>query len=76
MASQGEIALTSALTLISMSHVFLYRLKSTLYVPKLSAKLLSIHQITKDLNYTVTFFPSYCMTQDRAMMRMIGHAKE
>ena len=65
MAAQGKIALTSDLTL-----------KSVLYVPKLSANLLSIHQITKDLNCTITFFPSHCVIQDQAMGRTIGHVKE
>ena len=65
MADQGKIALTLTFTL-----------KSVLYVPKLLANLLSIHQITKDLNYTVTFFQSHCVIQDRATTRTIEHAKE
>lgn len=44
-ASQGKFSLTSTLTL-----------KFVLYVPKLSAILLVIHQITKYLNCTITFF--------------------
>ena len=65
MAGQGKIAFTSSLTL-----------KFVLHVPKLSANLLSIHQITRDLNCTITFFPSHCVTQDRTTGRMNGHAKE
>ena len=47
-----------------------------LHVQKLSTNLFSIHQITKDFNFTITFFPSHCAIQDRATRRMIGHAKE
>ena len=51
-------------------------LKSVLHVPKLSINLLSIHQVTKDLNYKVNFYPTYCVFQDRVTERMNGHAKE
>lgn len=47
---QGKIALTLTITL-----------KYLLHIPKLSANLLSIHQISKDLNCTVTLFPSHCV---------------
>ena len=64
-AGQGNINLTLSLTL-----------KFVLHVPKLLINLLYIHQITKDLNCSVTFFSSYCVFQDRIMRRMIGHARE
>ena len=62
---QGTINLTPSLTL-----------KSILHVPKLSVSLLSFHQITKDLNCSVKFFPSYCVFQYRITGRMIENAKE
>ena len=51
-------------------------LKNVLHVPKLSTNLISIHQITKDLNCKVTFFSTHCIFQDQITGRMIGLAKE
>ena len=49
MAGQGDVLLTSSLTL-----------RNVLHVPKLSVNLLSIPQITKDLNCLVNFTQSKC----------------
>ena len=49
MAGQGDVFLTSSLTL-----------RNVLHVPKLSVNLLSIPQITKDLNCLVNFTQSKC----------------
>ena len=57
-AGQGTINLIPSLTL-----------KYVLHVPNLN--LSSIHQITRDLNSSVTFFPSYCVFQDRIIGRML-----
>ena len=51
-------------------------LKNVLHVPKLSIDLLSIHQVTKDLDCKVTFYPAYRVFQDQVMGKIIGHAKE
>ena len=64
-ASQGTITLFPSLPL-----------ENALHVPKLSINLLFVHQVTKDLDYRVTFYPTYYVFQDRVMGRMIRHAKE
>ena len=64
-AGQGLIPLTSSLSL-----------NSALHVPKLTCNLISITKLTKDLNCSLTFFPSHCVIQDQATGKMIGHAKE
>lgn len=51
-------------------------LHSVLHVPKLSVSLLSIKQVTSQLNCKVTFYPTYCHFQDLKTGKMIGHAKE
>ena len=63
-ASQGEVTLTPL------------RLKNGSHAPKWSMNLLPIHQITKNLNCSVTFFPTHCVFQDRVTRRMIGLVKE
>ena len=64
-AGQGDVFLTSSLTL-----------ENTLHVPKLSVNLLSIPQITKDLNCSVNFTQSECSFQDLFIGKVIGHARE
>ena len=39
-------------------------LKNVLHVPKLSTNLVSIHRLTKELNYHVIFYPSHCVFQE------------
>nr|KYP43828.1 Retrovirus-related Pol polyprotein from transposon TNT 1-94 [Cajanus cajan] len=43
-----------------------------LYIPQFSCNLISIHKLTHDLNYVVTFFADNCMIQDQVMKKMIG----
>lgn len=49
-AGQGDIPATSDLCLSSVLHV-----------PKFYLNLLSISHLTKTLNYSITFFLSYCV---------------
>ena len=51
-------------------------LKNVLHVPKLSANLVSIHKLTKDLNCVVTFSSALCKFQDQSTGTMIGLARE
>ena len=51
------------------------KLNSVLHVPGLQHNLLSMSRITKDMNCTVMFYPSYCVFQDRFSGKMIGNAK-
>ena len=51
-------------------------LKSVLYVPNLKYSLLSMSKLSKDLDCIMTFFPSYCIFQDRSSGKMIGSAEE
>jgi hypothetical protein len=36
-------------------------LKNTLLVPNLSTKLISVGQLTEDLNYVVLMYPNFCI---------------
>ena len=51
-------------------------LKNVLHVLKSSINLLSIYQVTKDLDYRVIFYPTHYVFQYWVMGRMIGHVKE
>src|SRR4051812_14758705 len=53
-AGKGDIPLSQNLIL-----------RDVLHVPKLSAKLLSIHKLTTDLQCLVTFTPTLCKFQDQ-----------
>jgi len=50
--------------------------KIVLHVPNLSTNLISVHQLTRDLNCRVIFSPHLCEFQDMAMGRMIGAVEE
>lgn len=52
------------------------RFSSVLYVPKFPVHLLSISQLTKSLNCSVTFFLSYCVFQDLGTKKTIGGGHE
>lgn len=39
-------------------------LKNVLHLPKLSVNLVSVHKLTKDLNYIVSFSSTHCEFQD------------
>ena len=64
-AGKGDIPLSQNLML-----------RDVLHVPKLSAKLLSIHKLTTDLQCLVTFTPTLCKFQDQETGKMIGLARE
>ena len=51
-------------------------LKNVLHVLKLSANLVSIQKLTKDLHCHAIFCSSYSEVQDQGSRRKIGHAKE
>jgi hypothetical protein len=62
-AGQGDIHINGSLIL-----------KNVLHVPNLLANLISIKQLTKDSNCSVTFFPSHCVFQELGTRRKIGRA--
>nr|KYP39292.1 Retrovirus-related Pol polyprotein from transposon TNT 1-94 [Cajanus cajan] len=47
-------------------------LSNTLLVPSLSHKLLSVSQVTKDLNCVVLIYPSFCLLQNILTKEIIG----
>lgn len=51
-------------------------LSSVFHVPNFFINLLSISQITKSLNSSVTFLPSHCVFQDLETRRTIGRGFE
>jgi len=51
-------------------------LKNVLYVLKFLVSLLSISQFTKQYNCSVTFFPSYCVSQNLTTEKRIGSGRE
>ena len=52
------------------------KLFNTLLVPSLSHKLLSISQITKELNCVVLIYPKFCLFQDILTKEIIGCGTE
>ncbi|PON60154.1 hypothetical protein PanWU01x14_154790 [Parasponia andersonii] len=59
-AGQGNVAINQNLVL-----------KNVLYVPKLSANLILVHKLTKDLDCVTTFSSTLCQIEERGMGRMI-----
>ncbi|KAL4011481.1 hypothetical protein IC575_028540 [Cucumis melo] len=53
-----------------------FSLSSVLHLPNLSFNLISISQLTHDLNCVVLFFPDYCLFQDRVTKKIIGRGYE
>jgi hypothetical protein len=49
-----------------------FTLPNTLFVPSLSIKLLSLGQVTKDLNYCVLMYSSFCLFQDVLTKNIFG----
>ncbi|KAL4032883.1 hypothetical protein IC575_005966 [Cucumis melo] len=47
-----------------------------LHLPNLSFNLISVSQLTHELNCVVLFFPGYCLFQDRVMKKIIGRGYE
>lgn len=64
-AGKGSILVTSTLPLSSVLHVSNFTLN-----------LLSVSHLTRSLNCSVTFFPSYCVFQDLNLKRTIGKGHE
>ncbi|KAJ9556676.1 hypothetical protein OSB04_011290, partial [Centaurea solstitialis] len=52
------------------------KLKNCLYIPALSSKLLSISQVTKELNCVVLMYPTFCILQDILTREIIGRGTE
>jgi len=52
------------------------KLENCLYVPALSSKLISISQITKEMNCVVLMFPTFCLLQDILTKEIIGRDTE
>ncbi|KAG5555708.1 hypothetical protein RHGRI_006375 [Rhododendron griersonianum] len=50
--------------------------KDVLCVPSFHMNLLSVSQLTSDLNCSIQFFPTFCILQDLATKRMIGLGKQ
>ena len=59
--STGDVHVSNTLTL-----------DNTLLVPSLSTKLLSVGQITEELNCVVLMFPHFCIFQDILTKEIIG----
>ena len=57
----GDAPISSTLTL-----------KNTLFVPSLSTRLISVGQITEELNCAVLMFPDFCIFQDILTREIIG----
>ena len=53
-----------------------YYLHDELCVPIFKVNLMSVSQLTRDLNCSMTFFPHWCVLQDLATRRMIGLGKQ
>ncbi|KAK4385641.1 Retrovirus-related Pol polyprotein from transposon RE2 [Sesamum angolense] len=51
-------------------------LTNVLFAPKFPVNLLSVSQLTKTHNCSVTFYPSYCVIQDQQTRRTIGSGHE
>ena len=47
-------------------------LSNTLLVPSLSLKLLTVSQVTKDLNCAVLIYPTFCLIQEILTKEIIG----
>lgn len=51
-------------------------LSSVLYLPGFPLNLLSVSQLIKTLNCSVTFSPDFCVFQDLMTKKTIGHGRE
>ena len=51
------------------------KLKS-LYVSGLACKILSVSQVTRDLNCRVLMYPNFCLLQDICTGEIVGHGTE
>ncbi|KAF2322304.1 hypothetical protein GH714_010849 [Hevea brasiliensis] len=64
-AGHGNINLTLSISL-----------QNVLHVPRLSTNLISIYQLTKNLNCCITFFDTHCIFQDKVSGKTIGSARQ
>jgi hypothetical protein len=71
--ADGSLNIVAGQGTIPLNPVF--TLKRVLHVPNLTANLLSIQKLIKDINCSVTFFLDHCIFQDLAAGRMIGQAR-
>ncbi|KAJ0534950.1 putative RNA-directed DNA polymerase [Helianthus annuus] len=51
------------------------RISDVLHVPRFRCNLLSVNRLSKDLQCTVTFFPTFCVMQSLSSKRIIGVGK-
>ncbi|CAL8150570.1 unnamed protein product [Prunus armeniaca] len=68
---QAPITSTGTLPLNSV-----ISLKNVLGVPSFKVDLMSVSQVTRSLNCSVTFFPSWCILQDLTTKKTIGLGKQ
>ncbi|XP_062090704.1 retrovirus-related Pol polyprotein from transposon RE1 isoform X1 [Humulus lupulus] len=54
----------------------LLTLSSVLHLPNLSFNLLSVSQLTRNLNCCISFFPDHCLFQDLMTKKIIGKGHE
>jgi hypothetical protein len=73
MPSREQAPITSTGTLPLNSVIFL---KNVLGVPTFKVDLMSISQVTRGLNCSVTFFPYWCVLQDLVTKTTIGLGKQ
>lgn len=72
--ANGEyIPITQAGTVDVTSNI---HLQNCLLIPNLTHKLLSVSQLTRELNCTILMTSSGCVVQDAQMGRIIGHGTE
>ena len=71
--ADGSVSSVSGFGTVNTSSLVLDRV---LHVPKLSFNLLSVNQLTKSLNCSVTFFPTHCVFQDLQTNTMTGQGSE
>jgi len=71
--ANGSVALVEGAGIAEISQKI--RLKC-LYVPTLACKLLSISQVTRELNCRVLMYPTFCLLQDICTQEIIGRGTE
>ena len=54
----------------------LITLTSIMSLPQFSFNLISVSKLTHALNYSILFFPSYCLIQDLSTKRIIGRGRK
>ncbi|WKA00241.1 hypothetical protein VitviT2T_018620 [Vitis vinifera] len=68
--ANGDISLVKGAGTVMISPAL--SLTNTLFVPSLSHKLLSVSQVTKELNCIVLIYPTFCLLQDILTKEIIG----